>query len=106
MIFPSPEDLGQAPAWENYVVRQATQATLGAIPRNALALGVRVHGRDIRVTFQLKKLTNRDAVDMADIVSDLEDLVGDEINVGLDHEILAKKRISPTDGVVWIYLAR
>lgn len=42
--LPTPEDPGRSPVWENYVVAQATQASLGLLPRSALAVGVSVAG--------------------------------------------------------------
>jgi len=91
---------------ENYIVAQTTQASLGQVPRNALAVGVIVDGTDVRVRFQLADLNADDIEDMDDIVFTLELLVGDHVHVEKDYEIRAERAISPDDGVRWIYLAR
>ena len=47
--LPTPQNLEGTPLWENYVVAQLTQAALGLVPGNALALGVEVDEFDIAV---------------------------------------------------------
>lgn len=106
MSMPSPEDLERAPVWENYVIAQAVQASRGQIPQHALAFGVEVAGRHLRLVFQLADVTEDDEVDMSDIVSEFEALVGDAIKVDSSYEVCADRRIAPSDGVSWIYLAR
>lgn len=106
MILPTPEDPGRSPAWENYVVSQAVQASLGLLPRSALAVGVRVAGTDVLLRFQLSKLTEDDAVDIDDIVSELGALVGEHVQVDKTCEIRDEPEISPHDNVRWIFLAR
>ena len=107
MIFPSPEDMGRAPVWENYVVAQAAQASLGLIPRNALAVGsLRVSGADIELCFQLSGVSEDDEADMDDIVGELELLVGDEVRVSRRWDVKDERDISPHDGVCWFFLAR
>ena len=106
MIFPSPEDPGRAPVWENYVIAQAVQASLGLIPRHALAMGVEVHGREVRLHSQLSELAAGDAEDLADIVDELGHLLGDDVSVRATHELRDRRAISPHDGIQWIYLAR
>ena len=98
--------MGKAPNWENYVVAQTVQATLGLVPPNALAVGVQVNGRNVRVRFQLSRLTEQDTADMDDIVDGPQDLVGDRINVEHDHEVREQRVISPHDGFRWVFLAR
>jgi len=104
--FPSPEDPARAPVWENYVVAQAVQASLGLIPRNALAAGVEVDGPNVRMHFQLRELSEHDAADIADIVDDLDALLGDAVDIEAVHELRDRREISPNDGVRWIFLAR
>lgn len=106
MSLPEPEDPGRAPVWENYVIAQAVQASRGQIPQNALAFGVEVAGRHLRLLFQLADVTEEDEVDMSDIVSEFEALVGDAVEVDSSYEVLADRRIAPADGVSWIFLAR
>ena len=106
MKYPRPTDLGHAPVWENYIIAQAVQASLGLIPENALAVGVEVAEREVRLQFQLTRVAEQDEADMRDIVSELEDLVGPDIKVEAAHEVRAWRAISPHDGVCWIYLKR
>ncbi|NYG58742.1 hypothetical protein BJ980_001665 [Nocardioides daedukensis] len=106
MSLPTPEDPGRTPVWENYVVAQVAQASLGQIPEHALAVGVEVEGPRLRLRFQLSEATEGDRADMDDIVSELESLVGKDVEVASFHEVLDQRAISPTDGVRRIFLAR
>lgn len=106
MTLPAPEDPAQAPVWENYVIAQVAQASLGMIPRNALALGVEVRGYDVTLRCQLRAMTDEDEADLDEIVSDLEVLVGDEIRVSRSQEVRSEPQISPRDGICWIYVVR
>lgn len=81
MRYPTPEDPGQSPVWENYIVAQAVQASLGQIPEHALAVSVEVAGARVRLRFQLSEATEDDVADMDDIVSELEGLVGPDVHV-------------------------
>jgi hypothetical protein len=106
MSLPTPDDLGRAPAWENYVVAQTVQASRGQIPLHALAFGVEISGRRLHLHFQFSKVTPDDEDDMNDIVSELEALVGGEIEVAYSYETLETRQISKHNGVSWIFLAR
>lgn len=106
MTLPSPDDMSRAPVWENYVVAQAVQASLGLIPGSAHAIGVRVSGTTVHLVMQLSRLTDEDEVDIDDIVTELELLLGDAVRVVRHHEIRQHRHIAPDDGVRWIFLAR
>lgn len=106
MSLPTPEDPGRAPVWENYVIAQTVEASRGQIPEHALAFGVEVDGPRLRLRFQLSKVTEEDEDDMSDIVSELEGLVGNDVEVESSYEVRDQREISPTDGVCWIFLAR
>jgi hypothetical protein len=106
MKLPTPDDPVEAPVWDNYVVAQAVQASLGLIPRTALAFGVAVQGADVRLVFQLSELREQDKNDMHEIWHQLETLVGDAVNVDLRHEVRQLRHVSPLDGVRWVFLAR
>ena len=95
-----------APNWENYAVAQAVQASLGLIPKSAVAVGVLVDGARIHLTFQLTGVDAADVADMDDIQDGLMDLVGDAVTVQLHHEIVEHRDISSSDRVRWIYLSR
>ncbi|THV36474.1 hypothetical protein [Glycomyces buryatensis] len=103
---PTPEDLGAAPLWENYIIAQATQASLGLIPRNALALGVTVDGLDVTVTCQLQAITRADKEDLREIAQELTLLLGAHVNVTSAHHILESPVITPHDAASWIFVAR
>ena len=106
MSMPTPDDPGAAPVWENYVVAQACQASLGLIPRSALAVGVRVDGLEVTLLFQLRGLTDADVADMQDIAEELEMLLGDRVRVESTHEIREARSPSPFEGTRWIFLSR
>lgn len=106
MSLPTPENPGRAPVWENYLIVQAVAASRGQIPEHALAFGVEVDGPRLRLRFQLSEVTEDDRVAMDDIVSELEGLVGNDVEVESFYEVLEHREISSTDGVCWIFLAR
>jgi hypothetical protein len=106
MSLPTPSDPRSAPTWDNYVVAQAVQASLGLIPEHALAVGVEVDDTDVMLRFQLTAVTEADAQDIEDIVSQLEALVGPVVHVAKELDVRQEREISPHDGVRWIFLAR
>ena len=106
MRLPTPGDPAGSPVWENYIVAQAVQATLGQIPVHALAVGVQVADSQVRCVFQLSEVNADDRADMDDVVSELGALVGDYVSVQLTSEVVVERSISPSDGVRWIFLAR
>lgn len=56
------------------MVAQTVQASLGLLPRHALAVGVRVAETDVQLCFRLTELTRDDLDDIEDIASELEAL--------------------------------
>lgn len=108
MRFPAPDDPANAPVWDNYVVAQASQAALGAIADDVVALGVEVHGA--RVTVVVLRTTqvehDDDVLDASDIVSDLEALLGPAVEVDLETRISNSWRPRPDEPVRWIYAKR
>ncbi|WP_152667298.1 hypothetical protein [Cellulomonas sp. FA1] len=106
MRFPTPTNPAQAPVWENYIVSQAVQATLGQIPVHALAVGVQVAGSQVSLRFQLSECSEADRTDMEDIVSELEALVGEDVRVRSVGEVRPERSITAADGLRWIFLAR
>ncbi len=105
MRYPSPDDLKQAPLWENYAMAQVVQASLGLIPASVLALGVEVIGARLRVVAQVAEPSASDLEGLDDIRTILEDLVGPEVEVEFETERVEERRVSPFDGVCWIYLS-
>lgn len=106
MRLPTPDDLAHAPVWENYIVAQAVQAMLGQVPEHALAVGVQVTGSRVTLRFQLSESGEADQADMDDIVSGLEALVGQHVEVRLVSDVRAERSITAADGVRWVFLAR
>lgn len=104
--MPTPEDPGRAPVWENYIVAQVTQASLGLIPRNTVALGIRVDGYDITLLGVLKRRTAKAEEDLEEIVGELEVLLGPRPRVELSVEVLARREIWRHRDVRWTFLAR
>ncbi|MCO5313409.1 MAG: hypothetical protein M9952_10820 [Microthrixaceae bacterium] len=105
-MYPSPSDPLSAPVWENYVVAQVVQASLGLIPEGALAVGVRVEGTLVSLVVQLSESTSRESDDIDDIRTTLDDLLGPEVSVEVITEHLRDRRVSPYDGIRWVYLRR
>jgi hypothetical protein len=106
MRLPTPDDPADALVWENYVVAQTAQASLGIIPLHALAVGVTVSGTSVVLRFQLSAVTPADEEDMSDIASELQDLVGDHVRVDTVRELREERLISPDDAVRYVFLAR
>ncbi|MEO3941716.1 hypothetical protein V3C41_11615 [Paenarthrobacter nicotinovorans] len=108
MRMPAPNDLAHAPLWEIYIVAQTVSASRGQIPRHALAVGVEIHGVKIKLLFQLSQVTDEDKTDMEDILSELEALVGQDVEVDSAYEIRKERQVSPDgrDNLWWVFLAR
>lgn len=106
MTFPTPDDLAGAPLWENYILAQATTASLGLVPRNAVALGVTVDGSKVGLRCQLSEVSEADVEDLEEIADELDILVGGHIEIDWSYEVLPRPKISPFDGVRWIYAGR
>ena len=106
MRYPSPTDSAHAPVWENYVVAQASQASLGMVPRSALAFGVLVEETSVTLRFLLAACTPQDVEDMDDIVSELEGLLGPDVLVTRSFDVRDPLEMSPHDRVRWVYAAR
>ena len=104
--MPSPKDPANAPVWENYIVAQLTQASLGVIPRNALALGIEVHDLTVRVHVQMVELTPADQADLDEIVSELGALTGEAVQVDVVVEIRAQRHLPEGSPIRWVYLRR
>ena len=104
--MPTPEDPKQAPVWENYIVAQAAQASLGLIPEHALAVGVSVDQLNVQLRFQLSEISEIDQTDIDDIVSELQILVGGDVCVDAVHQVMPNFIISPFERVRWFFLAR
>lgn len=106
MTLPSPGNIGLAPVWENYVIAQTVAASRGLISAHALALGVEVDDSRLRLRFQLSEVTDEDGDGMNEIVTELEGLLGNDVEVESSYEVADQRQISPIDGVNWIFLAR
>ncbi|MDC7122693.1 hypothetical protein OMK64_14235 [Cellulomonas fimi] len=107
MTFPTPDDPGLAPVWENYVVAQVVQASLGVIPEHALAVAVAVDGLQVELRFWLSELTQADREDVDDIVDELSVLVGDAVEIGTVVHITPDFIMpTPVPGVQWTFLER
>ena len=104
--FPSPDDLAQAPLWENYVVAQASAACLGLIPSTALAVGVEIDGARILLRFRLTGVAEGDREDMTDVADELSDLLGPAVQVNHAYEVASEPGLKPDDGVWWIFRSR
>jgi hypothetical protein len=103
MRFPRPDDLAEAPLWENYVVAQAASAALRLIPRYAYAVGVRVRGVDVCLVVQAPANAPERDEDIDGIVSNLQTLLGDAIGVTSRTDRADGPRLGLSDGVRWFF---
>lgn len=106
MQFPTPEDPKRAPIWENYVVAEAAQAALRRIPPEAFAMGVRVAGPSVVLVVQAAREAVATSEDVADIVSELEALLGPDVEVAARADVRDAVHLNPEDGVRWFFAAR
>ena len=106
MKFPTPFDNADAPVWDNYILAQAVQASLGLIPLHAHAIGLRIAGPKVEIHFQLSQVTEQDELDMDDITSEMEDLVGEDVEVMRVYEVREAPALSPKEGMRWVYRRR
>ncbi len=106
MTYPKPDDLGNAPVWDIYILAQAVQASLGQIPSHTLAFGVEVDGLRVCLIFRLSEISGTDDDDISDIVSEFEGLVGSHVVVRLSREIGDRPKVSPQESAWWIFIAR
>ncbi|MFC7360801.1 hypothetical protein [Nocardioides astragali] len=106
MEFPTPDDPKQAPVWENYVIAQSAQASLRLIPTYAHALGVEVEGRRVTLVLQAPPSSPTADQDMADIVSELEALLGPDVAVLTRLDFQEECRLSPHDRACWFFASR
>lgn len=98
--------MAQAPAWDNYVVAQASAATLRQIPRTAAGIGVAIQREQVTLHFCLHSVDEETRCDMADIADDLGMLLGDGASVGVAYEITDDFRINPHDRIRWVFAER
>lgn len=106
MDFPSPDDPKHAPVWTNYVIAQATQASLRLIPADAHALGVEVAGSNVTVVLQAPVASQMADEDLTDIVSELEALLGPSVAVSRRVDIEVACNLNPHDEVAWFFASR
>lgn len=106
MTLPAPEDLGNAPVWENYIVAQTTQASLGLVPQGALAFGVAVDGLNVTLTCQLREIDDADTEDLEEIAQELSMLLGEHVSVTIAQEVHDTPTITPHDTVAWTFVTR
>lgn len=82
MKYPEPDDMRGVPHWENYIVAQMVQATIGLIPTDALAVGVRIKALDVELIVRFASEPDQLSVtDIHDIAEDFTDLVGPEVSL-------------------------
>jgi hypothetical protein len=104
--FPTPDNPGRAPVWENYVVAQAAHAALRLIPPYVYAMGVEVEGTSITLVVQVPPTAPTTDQDIDDIVGELEVLLGPEMNVAKRVDSRDVCQLRPDDGVRWFYATR
>jgi hypothetical protein len=92
--------------WHNYLVAQLVGASLGYLPRHALAVGVEPGDEEITVHFQLTEITPQDEDDMAEIVAELSILLGDVVGIRRVTDVRSRSRTDPLGPIRWTYRTR
>lgn len=106
MTYPTPDDLRDAPLWENYVIAQAVQACAGVVPKTALAIGVSTGSNVVRLWFQLSDIDAGVMGDIQDIASELGGLLGDVVRVESSYEVVQYPDLFSRRIAAPIFLAR
>jgi len=95
-----------AVGWRNYLMAQLASASLGAIPRHALAVGVEPGDDALTVHFQLTEVDEQDEENMAEIVDEFAILLGDVALVRKAVDVRPVRHVNPFQGILWTYTAR
>jgi hypothetical protein len=103
MHYFTAEEVDRVPFWENYLVRQAIQASLGTIPRHALAVGLAIHDREVVFHFQLPYVSEEDEEDMKELLDNFETIVEQDVHTSRQIDIREERRLSQS--VAWIFLS-
>jgi hypothetical protein len=108
MIMPTPGDMGLAPQWDNYLVAQAVQATLGLIPSSALGISISISDTDVKFEFQLAELSEGDETDIADIIDNFNMLIGFVVPVSSTTRLVPHRQVTPSRGSRerWVFSKR
>ena len=86
------------------MVAQTVQACLGLIPSGTHALGVSIDGPAVNLILQIREWCEEAAADWADIVEQLQDLLGPEVAVSSTVETRDAPRLgSPDPNTRWVY---
>ena len=99
----SEDEIQRVPFWENYLVCQAIQASLGTIPRHSTAVGLAIEDQDVVFHFQLSYVSDEDEEDMKDLLDKFETIVEKDVHVSRLIDIREERRLLPS--VAWIYLS-
>jgi hypothetical protein len=104
MTMPTPGNMNRAPAWDNYLVAQAVQASLGLIPRSALGIYITISDDAVDFQFQLAHVSEDDEADMADIVDNFTMLIGFVVPCTSTYRILQERELAPKGARVrWLF---
>lgn len=88
------------------MVAQVVQASLGLIPKHAVAVGVRTTGRQVQIVFQMSRVRPADIEDISEIKSELEVLVGPDVDVTVSIDRSVRPDLSGKERVRWIFRIR
>ncbi|WP_286691178.1 MULTISPECIES: hypothetical protein [unclassified Aeromicrobium] len=104
MRFPAPDDMAGAPAWDNYVVAQVVQASLGLLPCNLTRLGVEIDGLKVRLHSYFSEVTAVDEECVEDIADELSGLLGPQADVSVQWNAEEGRPIDPSGSLRWTFL--
>ncbi|MTD13460.1 hypothetical protein GIS00_05810 [Nakamurella sp. YIM 132087] len=85
--YPSPDNLRGAPLWPLYVIAQAVDASVGQIPKRAIAVTVEAVGADITLTFHMEEVRLSDIDDIHSIESDFDAALGPNVTITVNTVI-------------------
>ena len=103
--YPTPAAMSPL-GWLNYVKAQLASASLGQIPRHALAVGVELGTEEVTVHFQLTEVDEEDEESITEIIDEFAIMLGDVVPVRRAVDVVPVRRTSPLQGILWTYTAR
>lgn len=81
MRFPTPDDMALAPAWENYLIAQFVQASIGQLSPRFVLCGLEVDGVVVTLHFRTDSETVGMPSEVQEIADEFLDLTGGVVQV-------------------------
>lgn len=82
-MYATPDSTSHVPVWENYVVCQMTQASIGLMSPRIVLAGVSVDNRNVVMRFHVDE-QSESFPEIDEVVDKFHDLTGDLLAVSVD----------------------